>query len=33
LQEFSLDTCIDRYERLWRNLAEGAAGQPADWVR
>ncbi len=33
LQRFSLETCIDRYERLWRNLAEGAAGQPADWVR
>ena len=33
LQRFSLDSCIDRYERLWRNLAEGAAGQPADWVR
>jgi glycosyltransferase involved in cell wall biosynthesis len=33
LQRFSLDTCIDRYERLWRNLAEGAAGQPSDWVR
>jgi glycosyltransferase involved in cell wall biosynthesis len=33
LQCFSLEACIDRYERLWRNLAEGAAGQPADWVR
>jgi glycosyltransferase involved in cell wall biosynthesis len=33
LQRFSLTSCIDRYERLWRNLAEGAAGQPADWVR
>jgi glycosyltransferase involved in cell wall biosynthesis len=33
LRRFSLEACIDRYERLWRNLAEGAAGQPADWVR
>ena len=33
LQRFSLEACIDRYERLWRNLAEGAAGQPSDWVR
>jgi glycosyltransferase involved in cell wall biosynthesis len=32
LQRFSLEACIDRYERLWRNLAQGAAGQPADWV-
>ncbi len=33
LQQFSLDTCIDRYERLWCNLAEGAAGKPSDWIR
>jgi glycosyltransferase involved in cell wall biosynthesis len=32
LQRFSLEACIGRYERLWRSLAEGAAGQPGDWV-
>jgi glycosyltransferase involved in cell wall biosynthesis len=32
LQRFSLESCIGRYERLWRSLAEGAAGQPSDWV-
>jgi glycosyltransferase involved in cell wall biosynthesis len=33
LHRFSLESCIGRYELLWRNLAQGAAGQPADWVR
>ncbi len=32
LRQFSLEACIDRYERLWRNLAAGAAGTPAEWV-
>jgi glycosyltransferase involved in cell wall biosynthesis len=33
MQQFSLESCLDRYERLWRSLAEGAEGKPADWVR
>jgi glycosyltransferase involved in cell wall biosynthesis len=32
LREFSLDSCIHRYERLWRNLASKTPGHPADWV-
>jgi glycosyltransferase involved in cell wall biosynthesis len=32
VERYSLDTCVDRYEKLWRGLAEGRAGQPADWL-
>ncbi len=32
LAQFSLEACIDRYERLWRGLAEAKPGRPADWV-
>jgi L-malate glycosyltransferase len=31
-ERYSLETCVDRYERLWRGLAEGRTGQPADWL-
>jgi glycosyltransferase involved in cell wall biosynthesis len=32
LRQFSLESCIDRYESLWRNLAAHNSGHPADWV-
>jgi hypothetical protein len=32
LRQFSLESCIDRYERLWRNLAARTPGHPSDWV-
>jgi glycosyltransferase involved in cell wall biosynthesis len=32
LSRFSLSTCVDRYERLWRGFAEGRAGRPSEWL-
>jgi glycosyltransferase involved in cell wall biosynthesis len=32
LSAFSLEACVDRYEQLWRGLAEGRPGRPADWL-
>jgi glycosyltransferase involved in cell wall biosynthesis len=32
LSEFSLEACVDRYERLWRGLAGGRPGRPEEWL-
>ena len=32
LDKFSLQNCIDRYERLWRGFAGKQSGRPADWL-
>jgi len=32
MQNFSLEACVDGYERLWRGLAERRAGTPALWL-
>jgi glycosyltransferase involved in cell wall biosynthesis len=32
LAHFSLDACVDGYERLWRSLAEGRPGAPSSWL-
>jgi glycosyltransferase involved in cell wall biosynthesis len=32
VHQFSLETCVDRYERLWRGFAEGWVGQPQEWL-
>jgi glycosyltransferase involved in cell wall biosynthesis len=32
MSEFSLEACVDRYERLWRGLAEGRPGRPEEWL-
>lgn len=32
VQSFSLEACIEGYERLWRGLAEGRAGAPSTWL-
>jgi glycosyltransferase involved in cell wall biosynthesis len=32
LRHFSLESCIDQYEKLWRGLSERRPGRPADWL-
>lgn len=31
-QRFSLDTCVQRYDRLWRGILAGTPGAPESWI-
>jgi glycosyltransferase involved in cell wall biosynthesis len=32
LDHFSLNACVDQYERLWRGANDKCSGNPADWL-